>query len=329
VDDIRGTLRGDDRTRGWLEHLEGLGEPDVEIALPAAEQLPAALLELAVPHEDINDLVALRPTREQAPQVWWLIERCTLSLVSAMGAVDGPPVFPPPPAGLGPAGRYFYVYVFVAALPHVRAFHRSRGIPDDVSRLTLADLGRNMAVHRRRYDTGGLHVMFWLMAHFRGVIYQLGRLQFERATLDTKIGNAVAAADVADGPGSPALEVHVPEFFGPLSPRACDESFDQARRFFPRHFPDETYRVAACHSWLLDEQLARYLPGDANIISFQRRFRPAYRLDPHDDAVLRFVFGRDDVDLDRLPRRTTLERAVIDHLEAGRHWYGGAGWLRL
>jgi hypothetical protein len=87
--------------------------------------------------------------------------------------------------------------------------------------------------------------------------------------------------------------------------------------------------VAACHSWLLDEQLTKYLPGDTNIIRFQRRFQPAYQLDPHDDDIVRFVFGRDRADLDQLSRRTTLERAVIDHLKAGRYWNGGSAWLRL
>ncbi|SMQ15577.1 hypothetical protein SAMN06272771_1911 [Streptomyces sp. Ag82_O1-12] len=30
-----------------------------------------------------------------------------------------------------------------------------------------------------------------------------------------------------------------------------------------------------------------------------------------------------------LPRRTSVEGAVGDHLRAGGHWYMGQGWLRL
>jgi hypothetical protein len=30
-----------------------------------------------------------------------------------------------------------------------------------------------------------------------------------------------------------------------------------------------------------------------------------------------------------LPRRTTLECAIIDHIKAGRHWRAGSGWLTL
>jgi hypothetical protein len=327
--DVRGLLRAGPATRPWLDHLEGLAGPGVDAALPDADELAAVLLDLAVPHEDVNDLVALAPA-VRAPDLWWLLERCVRSLVRDMGATDrSPPAFPALPPGTGTLGRYFFVYVFVAARAHVLAFHRARGIPAEVSRLTLADLGRNLAVHRRRLGTGGLDVMFWLMAHFRGVIYQLGRLQFQRTRLGRRPGAAVAGAGLPYGPGSPVLEVHVPEFYGPLSPRACDESFARAREFFARHFPEEGHAVAVCHSWLLDEQLTGYLPEDSNIVRFQRRFHHVYRLDPNDADIVRFVFGRELADLDDLPRRSTLERAVVDHLKAGQHWRGAAGWLRL
>ena len=142
-------------------------------------------------------------------------------------------------------------------------------------------------------------------------------------------GRGIAAAGLPYGPGDPALAVHIPEFYGPLTPPACDASFRCAREFFARHFPEERYDVATCHSWLLDDQLAEYLPEDANIIHFQRRFRAAYHPDDNDQDILVSVFGRSDSPLDELPRRTTLERAIVDHLQAGRHWHGGAGWLRL
>ncbi|HEU4423092.1 MAG TPA: acyltransferase domain-containing protein [Pilimelia sp.] len=327
--DVRALLASGTETKAWLEHLESLVEPEVDVALPAADHLAPVLLGLTVPHEDIDDLVALCPTRDRTPDLWWLLERCTRSLVRDIGAINGPPPFPALPAAMGPLHRYFYVYVLLAALPRVRTLHRERGIPDETSRLTLADLGRNMAVHRRRHGAGGLDQGSWLMPHFRGVIYQLGRLQFERARLGTRTGVAVAAAGWPYGPGSPVLEVHIPAFLGPLSPRACDEAFARAREFFPRHFPEEVYDLAACHSWLLDKQLGEYLPDDANIMRFQRRFRMAYQYDPQDEDIQRFVFGRVAADPDELPRRTTLERAVVDHLKAGRHWNGGAGWSRL
>ncbi len=296
------------------------------VRLPSPEELPAVLVELAVPHEDIDDVIALRPT----PQWWPLLEQLTGELVRGMGEVDLPPPRAELPEELGELRRYFPVYVLLAALPDVREYHRRHGIPERISRLTLADLGRAMARHRRRHGTPGLDLATWLALHFRGTLYQLGRLQFQRDRLNEVLGRAVAEAGLPCGPGDPALNIHIPRFYGPLSPTACDDSLRQAGRFFAQHFPQERYAVATCHSWLLDEQLARYLPAESNILRFQRRFRIAHVPQaPDDEEILGHVFVRVPDRLDELPHRTTLDRAMVDHLRTGGHWYGVSGWLPL
>jgi hypothetical protein len=321
-------LDADEATRTWLGHLADVGAPGFAVTLPGPDGLAATLVELAVPHEDVDELVVLLGTLRGDPQLWWVLERSVYALVRGMGEVHGAARLPALPAGLGDLHRWFYVYMFVAVLPHVREYHRARGIPAEVSRLTLADLGRNVAVHRRRYGVGGLDPAGWLTRHFRGGIYQLGRLQFERATLGTRTGQAVRAAGQPYGPGDPALAVHIPRFYGPMTAVACDDSFALAREFFPRHFPAERYAVATCHSWLLDSQLAEYLPAESNIVRFQRRFQPVYRSED-DEAIQTFVFGQLVSTMDDPPQRTTLERAIVGHLVAGRHWHVAAGWVPL
>jgi GNAT-like C-terminal domain/N-acyltransferase N-terminal domain len=296
-----------------------MGAMDNRVTLPSAAELPGVLVELSVPHEDIEGLVAGLPSPERDPEVWALLERC----VRALTGKGEPAPWPVPPV------PYFFVYVFVAALPHVRALHRERSIPERVSRLTLADLGRHLAVHRRAYGVGGFGLPFWIGWHWRGELFQLGRLQFQRVALGDRTGSAIRDAGLPYGPGDRALAVHIPAMYGPLSPSACDDSVARAREFFPRYFPEEPVGVAVCRSWLLDGQLAEYLPDSSNIIRFQRRFRTAYHMEPHDEDIQRFVFGRVAADLDDFPRRTTLERAVVDHLRAGRHWTPAVGWFSL
>ncbi|GAA0941466.1 acyltransferase domain-containing protein [Nonomuraea longicatena] len=299
----------------WLDHLESVGPVDVRFP----HDLLGELLRLAVPHEDIGGVLAGLPA--PGDPHWWLLERCVGSLVASMGDTEAPPRFPELPE-LGP---YFYVHVYLAALPYTRAYHREHGIPEHVAQATLADLGRNMAVHRKRFRAPGLHAPFWFMLHARGMIYQLGRLQFERSLMREGTASGVRAAGMDPGDGNPALDVHIPDFCGPMDPASCDRSFARAAEFFPRHFPKEKYLVATCHSWLLDEQLARYLPEGSNIIAFQRRFHLLHRFET---GVLGFVFGA-DAEADPLPRRSSLERAIADHLAEGGSWYGRAGWLRL
>jgi hypothetical protein len=128
--------------------------------------------------------------------------------------------------------------------------------------------------------------------------------------------------------GDLALDLHIPEQ-GPLTPPACDRSLRWARDFFPQHFSDERYGVAICTSWLLDDQLASYLEPDSNIMRFQHRFNLLPGGGDGDDDVLRFVFRRVSPALKELPQRTSLERAVVGHLQAGHHWKVRTGWLDL
>lgn len=194
------------------------------------------------------------------------------------------------------------VWTFLAALPDARALHAARGVPEEVSWATLSDLGRHTAIGRMLYGSGGLRDSGWLSLHFTGRIYELGRLQF-------------------DCHREQELGVHIPAT-GPLVPEACDESFARAAAFFDA-------RDAVCTSWLLDPQLADYLSADSNIVRFQRRFELVDEGEEADDDVLRFVFSTLDPDLDRLPQRTTLERALVAHMRAGGHWRGPTGRLSL
>ncbi|MDT9694578.1 acyltransferase domain-containing protein [Streptomyces sp. P17] len=292
--------------------------------LPDADDLPETLIDLAVPHEDIGALVRMRRRVTDDPELRQFLEASVEELVRDMGTIGARVELPELDWPAGPLQRCFPAYVFVAALPYTRAYHRERGVPAEVTRRTLADLGRNMAVHRRRYGRAGVQAPRWLAHHFRGELYQLGRLQFER----TRTGQ-MFAADGLD-PDTPCLNLHIPDFHGPLTPAACDRSLELAREFFARHFPEERYSAAMCHSWLLDPQLKRYLPADSNLVRFQGRFRIG-RADGEeaDTEPVQFVFGDPDLPVEGLPRRTAVERAVGDHLRAGGHWYIGHGWFPI
>lgn len=327
---VREVLRADAELAKWLTELEALEGSEVEAVLPTADELPAVLLDLAVPHEDVNPLVALRSVVAQDPEWCWLRERCVRGLLRDMGVPGGGVRIPVLPEQLGEAGRYFGVTVFLALLPYVRAHHRELGVPEEISRRTLADLGRNMAVCRRMRGTGGLLTPSWIKLHFRGELYQLGRLQFQLGEVLGVAGASMAEAGRSEREGDPCLSIHIPDFSGPLTPGACARSLAEARAFFPRHYPGVRFGVAVCESWLLDPQLREYLPGRSNILGFQDLFERITAWDEdRDEDTVRFVYGNPDIPVAELPRRTSLERAVAGHLRAGRHWHGGVGWLAL
>lgn len=311
----------------------------VEARVPRGVGLAETLLDLGVPYAEVDGVLAAAERVAGDRTASGLLADAVGEFARDMGTAGGGPDGGP---RLGPdldaytaragdvAGPWFALLVLAATRPLTAAYHRGLGVPEEVTRRTLADVGRHMAVHQRRRGTPGLTNTWWLSRHFRGILFQLGRLQFERTRLGGRTGRALAEAGVADGPGAPVLGVHVPAFSGPLDVQACDASFDRARAFFARHFPDEGYAVATCHSWLLDPQLGEYLAPDSRIMAFQRRFTPAWTVEePDDGSIIGFVFGDPDADPGTLTARTSVQRIVLGHLAAGRHWHGGNGWLPL
>ncbi len=235
--------------------------------------------------------------------------------------------FDPRDADAPAVDRYFFVFALLATVDDTVAYHRGLGIPDEQSSAILGDLGRHLRVFRRTFDIGGLHVQWWFRGHFTGLLYDFGRLQFNRGRFDVDAADA-RAADAPIVAGDFCLHCHIPES-GPLLPGDVAASFARASEFFARYYPDEPYATAMCSSWLLDDQLAEYLPADSNMVRFLRLFHLIGEPHPGDGAVLDFVFRMPGADVEELPQRTTLERAVATHLRSGRHWYSRAGWVSL
>jgi hypothetical protein len=281
--------------------------------LPEDAEVAAWLPRLGAAPADAVDLFANRPT----PDRYAAIAESREELLAGIGVVAHGLLWPDEPG----EGTFRYAWVLLSALPAIREYHQRLGVPEEVSWHTLADFGLQLARHRRMHGIPGLASADWLTLHFRGLLYRLGRLQFQR----------IDEPDI----GQPALAVHIPAD-GRLSLQLCDASFAWAPKFYARYYPDEPYRLAICHSWLIDDQLARYLPEDANIIRFQRRFWVPGEapVSPADLTVLKFVFDRPETplrpgELDALPQRTTLERAVVTHLRDGGHWFSRTGWCDL
>ncbi|RFU83686.1 hypothetical protein DY218_26480 [Streptomyces triticagri] len=321
----------------WLSTLGGRGAaPAGPDPVPVSPDEAARRLRLlAVPAEDRAPVLATLPDPVRSPALWEALRHCHRTLFAESGPAPRDTVWPDAPARLGAAGRYFYVHLYLLALPTALERQRRLGVPETVVAATFADVGAKAATYRLAHGTGGFDRQLWAMRHFRGTLHRLGRLQFERTTRPAAASGGAPRRD-GPAPGETVLDVHIPED-GPLTPGACDASLRSARAFHDRHFAAApTARFATCSSWLLDDQIAAYLPPYSNIVRFQRRFTryadgPGAERPVADDDILQFVFHTPPgtTDLGRLPRHTTLQRAVLHHLDTGAHWYRPTGWTRL
>ncbi|CAM3169093.1 Acyltransferase [Stackebrandtia soli] len=324
---VRATLGLAPESAAWYDTWNAVDVPG-PAPIPTAKETRDILNRLGVDEIDIDAAVAARPDPRADPELWWLVERCYRQLVGDMGGTDMI-VWPRLGESTGHKGRFAYLYALLAALPTTLAFHASRGIGEDVTWATLANLGEKLRLNRARYGVPGLSVAFWFTLHFRGSLYQLGRLEYaiERVREDDGFPGLA--------PGDLKLGVHIPGEGGPMSPQACAASLALVDDFFARHFPEHFAEPATltCSSWLLDPQLRTGLDTTSNIIALQDLFAltpPS----PYADAngrkdVLLFVFNRvGDVDPTELPRGSRLERMLADGLAAGTRWQVRSGVVK-
>lgn len=289
---------------------------------------------------DTADVVATLPSPESEPAWWWCVERAATRLLASIGDLAAPaspwPGFEGP--GHGTDRRCHILHVALVVAPKTAAYLRSAGVHEPVVRASLGDIARHAAIHRRVHGLTGVDADWWAGVCLRGELVELGRLQYTPFLVrgDDQDPEDRAARLAGDRPGDACLAVHIPEA-GPLRPAMVDDSLTAAGRLFTSCRGGTGRRIATCRSWLLDPQLAEYLPQQANIVQFQRRFQRLPGSERGDADVLDFVFRvadhaavlADPSALDALPQGTTMERAAVAHLRAGKHWARTTGWLEL
>ena len=122
-------------------------------------------------------------------------------------------------------------------------------------------------------------------------------------------------------PGDRILGMHIPEGEA-MTLERCRESMAEALVFFPRYHPEHPFVGFECMSWILNTQLADMLGSYSNLVKYQEELY-LFPLPSSGTDGLYFVFDSAEVDPDNAPRDTTLRRAYLDHLRAGKRLRGG------
>ena len=126
--------------------------------------------------------------------------------------------------------------------------------------------------------------------------------------------------------GDTVLDMHIPSFM-PLSLDLLQASLKRALDFFPRYHPERPFKAFACGSWLFNTQWVDLLPADSNIVAFQQQGY-LFPLPSNGAGGMYFIFGDYLIDLDKAPQNTELQRAVVNHMQAGGKLRNG-GFLLL
>jgi hypothetical protein len=108
--------------------------------------------------------------------------------------------------------------------------------------------------------------------------------------------------------------MHIPPG-GNMTLELCRDSIREAFAFFARFFPSRPVRAVLSKSWIFNTQFEERLP-DSNLAKFMRELYLFPIASTGTDGLF-FVFCREHPDRSTAPRKTALQRAMLDILERG------------
>lgn len=152
-------------------------------------------------------------------------------------------------------------------------------------------------------------------------ISPFGQVVRRPITLSSKEWDSVLAQ------GDPVLQVHIPSG-DPATPESIRQSKIDAVTFFHDHFPDANPRAFVSTSWMFSDLLDQLLPETSNVVRYLRELY-LFPIPSGKYGGLSFIFPDEPFDPDTAKAETHLQRAILDHLHAGRRWHSGGMFMML
>lgn len=141
-----------------------LSDEDAEILDLPIESLP-------VLHEALA-LVRANPDLKRLAQFWHYL------LYHLPGTTGDNPSEWPNPQVMGSCAAMFPLVALVSGLDHALRSFGELGIPDEIVRATMADVGLWVRQYHLKFGSWGLGELIWLRMHIRAWIFRVGRLQY-------------------------------------------------------------------------------------------------------------------------------------------------------
>lgn len=211
------------------------------------------------------------------------------------------------------------IFVLGYLADHALSVNNARGIEKEITVATLKDVNLWIKNYEIQHGTLGLAEFHWLMKHYTGRLFRLGRLQF------------VFEPTLFGAPeGEVVLDTHIPQD-EPLTEEACLASFARAKEFFSKHFPEKDPKYFTCGSWLLNPQLAELLGEDANIVKFMRLWSNHHTVATSSNQAIQRVFGLGfkAENMANAPENTSLQRKLKAHFLNGGDLKGTGGYRKI
>ncbi len=212
--------------------------------------------------------------------------------------------------------NFLYFLYFCEATEKI---YKEKGIDESILMDTLSDFPRWLDIWSELKGEMYLGELDWLSYHLGAKLFKLGRLQF-------CFSNRYEFPGIGVKKGDAVVDTHIPAA-GHLDTEECQKSFDFAREFFAKYFPEKEWKVFTCHSWLLGEDLKELLNENSNILKFQKFFTIDSQHET--DAILSYTFHwkiqREE--LSKIDATSSFAKKVKEKALNGGIFHGGAGYI--
>lgn len=174
--------------------------------------------------------------------------------------------------------------------------YRRLGIDEQIFIDTMSCFSRFAKEHKTSYGVYGFDRGWWTYRQLSCVLFKIGELEYEYRD-DEK-----------------TVHLHIPTGAN-ITIEKCKPSLSDFNAFTATFFPEKTYGII-CDSWLLSPALDKLLSSQSNIIRFKKCF-DITSWNKTETGFLQWVYGRTDIEYDKLPEKTDLQRNMKKYLLSG------------
>lgn len=213
--------------------------------------------------------------------------------------------------------------VMLTAALRAREEFLQKGIPEKIWLDTMACFARFV---RENFEATGVYSFdrdSWAYRQLSMRLFRLGELEYEMCAY---AGAPIHTEGISLKEGDPILSLHIPSD-ARLSREGLAASYETAKAFFRKYYPDFHYGGGWCHSWIISPALKKLLPPQSKILTFQSDFVITSQ-DEDGDSYKQWLFKNPRLDVKDFPEDTSLQRRAKAHLLAGGKIGEAAGVLR-
>lgn len=174
--------------------------------------------------------------------------------------------------------------------------YRQYGINEKIFIDTMYCFTRFAEEHKASYGVYGFDRGWWTYRQLSCVLFKIGELEYEYRD------------------GEKTVHLHIPSGSN-INIGNCKKSLDEFNAFTSKYFPERKYPIV-CSSWLLSPALVKLLSRQSNIIRFRNCF-DITSWNKTENEFLQWVYGKTDIEYDKLPEKTELQRNMKKYLIDG------------